>query len=329
MFTKRLSMVLVGVALTALPQQSAFAGPSKPLTTCSSVGVLDVGLLGSDALSSCDLTGRLVVVADFSLTVPEAGEGVGQAAVRTADSDRALPTTVLLYHSKSGGVAVSVDGSQPVGAPSAIKEMADERAKLRTPAQAGSLVPMAKPTWCGSVSQYDPTGQKWTNGIYQWKHNSSGRPSSMTEVQRAAAFDAAEGYIEADDNACGGSNTSLSVGKVGSTTKTVGVKDGVNTMGWKALSSGTLALTTWWFVESSTQEADMAYSTSVSWSASTGTVPSAKHDLISVAVHELGHAVGLGHVSSTPKQVMYPYFNKGENRRVKRSGDLYGLALIY
>ena len=214
-------MVLVGIALTALPQQSAFAGPSKPLTTCSSGGVLDVGLLGSDALSSCDLTGRLVVVADFSFTVPEVGEGVGQAAVRTVDSDRALPTTVLLYHSKSGGVAVSVDGSQPVGAPSAIKEMADERAKLRTPAQTGSLVPMAKPTWCGSVSQYDPTGQKWTNGIYQWKHNSSGRPSSMTEVQRAAAFDAAEGYIEADDNACGGSNTSLSVGEVGSTTKTV------------------------------------------------------------------------------------------------------------
>lgn len=189
---------------------------------------------------------------------------------------------------------------------------------------------LAYPSFCGSPSQYKTTGQKWSSGRYQWFANSSGRPSTLTEVQRKAAFDAAANSMDASSSVCGSyGTTSLGVGDVDSTSKPVGVKDGTNTMGWKTLSSGTLALTTWWYSGASTTEADMAFTTSVSWYAGTSTIPSTKYDLTSVAAHEIGHAVGLAHVTSTPAQVMYPSVGKGVNRRVKRSGDLYGLQLVY
>lgn len=317
-------------AFAVLPIQALLHVPEAAANDCADV--IDFTTLAQPSLQACDMRGRTVVVRDLKLVVPAEGHGTGQSATRTADSDPSLPNQVLLWHGAAGGVAVSVDAADPIGDPSAIREMLTQRAASLAAskrAPVSSMVPAAYPSWCGSSAQYVLTGQKWSNKIYQWFYNSSGRPSGVSESARYTAMKAAENSIEAQNSSCGGSTHTLGVGEVGSTTNAVGVQDGKSTSGWKSLASGTLALTTWWYSGSYTSEADMAFNKAVSWYAGTGSVTSSKYDLTSIAAHEIGHAVGLAHVSSTPKQIMYPSFSTGENRRVKRAGDLYAIGFLY
>ncbi|MEA4942878.1 MAG: matrixin family metalloprotease [Propionicimonas sp.] len=172
----------------------------------------------------------------------------------------------MLYHGKSGGVAVSVDGSAPVGEAQAAKELASQLAGFQS-----ALKTAAEP-------------------------------------------------MPAND---------LTVGQSGTTTAAVQKKDNINTIGWQSLATGTFAMTYWWSTSGKTTEADIGFSKSTNWYAGSGTPTSPKVDLASLMTHELGHAVGLAHETTTPKQVMYPYFSAGENRREKRMGDGVGIATLY
>lgn len=51
-------------------------------------------------------------------------------------------------------------------------------------------------------------------------------------------------------------------------------------------------------------------------------------DLLSVATHELGHSMGLGH-SSVQTSVMYPYYMSNWKRVELDADDIAGMQKIY
>ena len=82
------------------------------------------------------------------------------------------------------------------------------------------------------------------------------------------------------------------------------VLDGFNDVGWARLSGGTLGVT--WSTTGAVDEADMALSNRVAWSAGCASAAGV-FDAQSVLLHENGHVAGLDHAASTAS-VMYPFY---------------------
>jgi hypothetical protein len=55
------------------------------------------------------------------------------------------------------------------------------------------------------------------------------------------------------------------------------------------------------------------------------------HDFENIGAHEIGHAAGMGHASTTcPEETMYPYASKGEVvKRDLHVGDIAGISSLY
>ncbi|KAH7547804.1 hypothetical protein JRO89_XS14G0018100 [Xanthoceras sorbifolium] len=52
-------------------------------------------------------------------------------------------------------------------------------------------------------------------------------------------------------------------------------------------------------------------------------------DLESVALHEIGHVLGLGHETGIPEAVMYPTISYGETKRDLNDDDIQGIKSLY
>jgi hypothetical protein len=103
--------------------------------------------------------------------------------------------------------------------------------------------------------------------------------------------------------------------------------NGLNEMCWNPGSSGgALATTTMWYQGTNMIESDCVFWDSWAWSTTWPTYT--QFDVESVALHELGHTVGLGH-SQYSSAVMWPYINNGEVQRVLDQDDLNGIIAIY
>ncbi|CAK7325338.1 unnamed protein product [Dovyalis caffra] len=62
------------------------------------------------------------------------------------------------------------------------------------------------------------------------------------------------------------------------------------------------------------------------WSSNPGPL---ELDLESVAVHEIGHLLGLGHSEDHPESIMYPYFDYGKKKRNLQEDDIEGIQDLY
>ncbi|MCI4626876.1 MAG: matrixin family metalloprotease, partial [Candidatus Magnetoovum sp. WYHC-5] len=92
-------------------------------------------------------------------------------------------------------------------------------------------------------------------------------------------------------------------------------------------SSGTLATSAWYYNPSTNAilESDITFNSNVTWSIFNG-IGSGSTDFRRVAVHELGHSLGLEH-SATKAAVMYPTYQA--TIEVPQTDDINGLVAMY
>ncbi len=107
------------------------------------------------------------------------------------------------------------------------------------------------------------------------------------------------------------------------------VSNGVNQVDTGPLSSnGILAQATWYSIGTDIQECDIRLHDRFNWYTGTGLPTSGTYDWQTVAAHEMGHCLGLGHTSDDTA-VMYASLSAATAKRTPNSDDIAGRNAIY
>ena len=202
----------------------------------------------------------------------------------------------------------------------------------------------------GSYSSYALTGYRWNerNPQLQLYLNPIGTPSGLiTEATQRAIAQAANTWDDAvsENLFADGSTVIVDYTKVVDNPFPLQgqeVADGYSVSGWKSLGDSYLGMQRWWsngqllngyrsIVETdSWYNRDFAWTTNLATAQSTGRI-----DLQSVALHELGHGIGMGDLYTLPEgdprqsdlqQVMNLY--DGPQRELG-NGDRAGAQILY
>jgi hypothetical protein len=186
---------------------------------------------------------------------------------------------------------------------------------------AGTIV-AAEPAAGLIEAAYLPAGWKWADGVAAWSYNDAGQPDDGAFVDAIAR--AAETWTAA------GARFSFSHGPPTTLEPSLcesGTRDGANAIGWAESLPGTTLAVTCTFPKSGPNafESDVQFDSSRNW---TFAESNAVIDFESVALHELGHVVGLGH-SGIAASVMTGTYKVGSIRRDLHTDDLAGLYSLY
>ncbi len=206
----------------------------------------------------------------------------------------------------------------------------------------------------GSYSSFSLTGYRWNtlDPQIQLFLNPTGMPTDITTTSAADAIssaantwdDAVAGNIFADTNTVIVDENKVVDDPFSSTP----AKDSYNVHGWKSFGNSFVALNRWWTDGTKKDgyyritESDTWYNLDYDWTTSLTTAQTTgKMDLQSVALHELGHCIGMGDIYSTTyggvlppsderttdyEQVMNLYNGP---QRTLGNGDRTGAQILY
>jgi len=271
--------------------------------------------------SDCNAQNMSVLLPDnLTIAIPQTGEsasifvtyasGNGDDATVTRNADGSLGVE---FNEKEFGQVVESDGASSLSA---------------------TIAPLAANSSTCTYGSYALTGGKWYS-THNWRYN----PTNEANGASLTAIRTGLNTWRSGTNQCNSTaySSSFPSGYL-STTSTLPSGtftgctslDGQSVVGWRSLASGTLALTCT-NGGSVTSEADVTFSTAVSWFSSTSTTGCVNQfDLISIATHEFGHVIGLNHVPQSSGQTMVPSFTTCQLAYRKLGlGDLNGLIALY
>src|SRR5947209_8737702 len=176
------------------------------------------------------------------------------------------------------------------------------------------------------ASGYRLEGPKWSSGnpVMQLELGNPGRTLLDGHTSWNTAVAPA---LDMWNQVLGG----MQFGRVMNSTAAVASGDRVNSMAFsstvfgQSFGSSTLAVTYYHYSGSTMLEADILFNKAQSWDSYRGTLRSS-YDIQRVALHELGHALGLGH-STLSNAIMYPYISSLytlSNDDITGAQSLYG-----
>lgn len=156
--------------------------------------------------------------------------------------------------------------------------------------------------------------------------NTATYPSNLNQSAVTAALSSSAATW--NQAAKGGSPLSVATGG----TATGPSQNGTSELGWAHLAPKNVLAATWTWTNASNQivEADLFYNNSWTWDtfASCPSSPTGHFDVADIGTHEMGHALGLNHVSDAGGQAtMYPSAPADETRKTTLTkGDELALA---
>lgn len=256
----------------------------------------------NEMVAAGGFSGPGVLTADLSSTASDRGSIEGRAAL---DGRPWIDGEILEEaSSESGGMGVSGLRETEMGA-AAFQMYVVNRAR-------GSSAQAATSASGGSSSSYLLTGYRWNQNDprIQLYLNPTSSPSGITASSSQSAIAAAANTWDdavAKNLFADGTTVIVDSGKVVDNPFSSSPKrDGYNVNGWWGLGSY-LGLCRWWTNGVKTGgyyqiiEADVWYNKDKQWTTDWNTAVNYryKYDLQSVALHELGHAIGMGDIYST------------------------------
>ncbi len=287
---------------------------------------------------------QILVLSDGrDFAIPDPGMEVSYEAI-VAEGYPEVPG-ILLTSDENGQVAIQI-GDEVFGSAAGIDHLEaveimlsgeEGHASLEAQQNQPNAQPFASPIKCTSNDSV-MLGHNWGNRLVEWQYNAAGQKGTDSAATLQRAANRWKGNLT---DPCGNTGkSSLRTSYAGTTTRAPLPTSGggcgayslaLNTKGWGALPTGTLAVACTYTVGAYPYRSDQKYNTNYNWNTGSSTsCTGTRYDLQGVATHEFGHTFGLGHSNQANNQVMKPAANTCESAmRTLGRGDIRGINFLY